>query len=259
MQGLIAAILIIGGAGAYAAIGVIVTRKLIRHQIAEGHNDVLVPLFLTAGVIYAVLVGFLVVAVWESYDAAHANIADEATTLVPLYRLTNGMQPEHGAAMRELIREYAEQVVRDEWPTLATAHPGSSKARKAIGDMDRSFAAMTPEVKAADAQINAEFLRTISVIVAERNKRLMQAGEELPWIMWLGAVGGGVIVIAMSFILYMDRRWPHVAMATVMAALIGTLLFMVLLLSRPFAGPMALDSAPFESTLKVFNDIDRGN
>lgn len=41
--------------------GTIVVRKLIHRHIAEGHNDVLVPLFLTAGVIYAVLLGFMVV------------------------------------------------------------------------------------------------------------------------------------------------------------------------------------------------------
>jgi hypothetical protein len=63
----------------------------------------------------------------------------------------------------------------------------------------------------------------------------------------------------MSFLPYMDNRWPHVRMASVMSALIGLLLFMMLVLSKPFVGPLALDPAPFDAAILTFDDIDRGN
>ncbi len=259
MTAILLGILIIGGMGLFAGGGVVLARKFVQHDVREGHNDVLVPLFLTAGVIYAVLIGFMVVAVWETYDAAHATVSEEATTLVPAYRLTNGMSQKHGDEARAQIRDYAHRVIEEEWKTLSTEHPGSSHARKDIGDLFRGYANLDPAVLAAHSQINAEFLRTVSGIVAARNKRLMEASEGLPPIMWFGSIGGGVIVIGMSFILYMDRRWPQVMMTTVLGLLIGTLLFIMVLLNRPFAGPLALTAEPFEATLKVFDDIDRGN
>jgi hypothetical protein len=41
--------------------------------------------------------------------------------------------------------------------------------------------------------------------------------------------------------------------------LFGTLLFIMALFSRPFVGPLAIDSAAFEQSLSVFDDVDRGN
>ena len=109
---LLLALVFVGGAVAYAVLGVLATRRYVHHHVAEGHNDVLVPLFLTAGVIYAVLLGFMVVGEWEFADAAHANVAEEAALLVPLYRQTLVMDPGKGDEMRKAIRDYAEDVVK---------------------------------------------------------------------------------------------------------------------------------------------------
>jgi len=98
--------------------GTIVVRKLIQHHIAEGHNDVLVPLFLTAGVIYAVLLGSMVVGEWESYDAARANAGEEAAVHVPLYRQTTVLYAHGRDEMRKVLREYAEHVAQG-WQRFA--------------------------------------------------------------------------------------------------------------------------------------------
>ena len=58
MDGVVLAVLIIGGAVLYGVLAVHVGRRIAHKHVGEGHNDVLVPVFLTAGVIYAVLLGF---------------------------------------------------------------------------------------------------------------------------------------------------------------------------------------------------------
>src|SRR5476649_629827 len=111
MSWLLLAILCVGGAILFAVAGVFIGRKVLHHKVQEGHNDVMVPLFLTAGVIYAVLLAFIVIAMWESYDNAKANTAEEASLMVPLYRDSLSMAPEKGAEMRLLLHQYAEGVI----------------------------------------------------------------------------------------------------------------------------------------------------
>ena len=253
------AIVIVGGTVAFCVIGVLLGRTLIRNHVAAFHNEVMISLFAAAGVVYAVLLGFLVVVVWQAYDSAHRNLADEAATLVPLYRLTYGMEAKEGAEMRDLIRRYADAVINDEWPTLGTSRAGSYTARKAIGDIDRVFARMDPLTKQADLQIDQEFLHTKSKVVADRNERLLEAGDTVPWVLWLGAVGGGAIVMMMSFFIYMERAWPHLLMVGLMGSLIGLLLFIMAMLSKPYTGPLALGPDHFRYAVQVMNDDDRGD
>ena len=248
---------VIGLSAFYAMVGVALVRRVLHGRVREGHNDVLVPLFLTAGTLYAVLLGFLVIAVWENYGEAKGNAAEEASTLATLYRQTNGMPSSEQREMRTSLREYAEAVAGDEWRIQAATGGASPKARKALADMYRSFGSM-PRADAS-ASISVEFLQTLRTVASDRNRRTLQASEGLPAVLWFGILLGGAVVVGMSFLLYMDVTWPHVLASGLMAALIGTLLFITVLLNRPFAGPLALSPEAFEHSVSVFAAVDKGN
>lgn len=257
MDPVLLGIAVIGASALYASAGVLLGRRAIQQRVREGHNDVLAPLFATAGVIYAVLLGFLVVVVWESYDNAKANISEEATQLTTAYRLTAGMRhPQERTMMRAALREYTDAVMKDEWKTQSATGKASQLARAAMGKLYAAFHVMP--LDQSGSQINGEFLRSISAITLERNRRIVQAGESLPWILWFGLVLGGAIVIGMTFILYMEVAWPHVLVSSILAALIGSLLYVTIVLNSPFTGPMALRPEPFEYAFDLYNAVDQG-
>jgi hypothetical protein len=218
---------------------------------------VLVPIFLTAGTIYAVFVAFLVVAVWESYDAAHANVAEEASGLATLYRSSTGMEKASGDELRTLIREYTEAVITDEWQIQAATGGASPKARAAGLGMYRMFSHIDPAVRVADTAVEQNALTLITTIQADRNKRTLQAGESLPGIMWVASIGSGVLVLFLSFFLYRERTWPQVFASSVMATMVALLLSITFVLSRPFVGGMALQPEAFEHSMGVYDSVDK--
>ena len=250
---------IVGGTVLFAISALTIARRIIRARTGAFHNEVVIALYGGASVMYAVLLGFMVVVIWQAYDTAHKNVGDEAANLVALYRLTYGLEAKEGAQMRSLVRGYTTAVIYEEWPTFGTATPGSNKARKVLGDIDRLFATMAGPVKAADAQVDAEILRTKSVIVSERNIRLIQASDSIPWVIWLGAFGGGFIIIVMSCFIDMERPMPHFLMTGMMSTLIGLLIFIVVSLSQPFTGALPLSTKHFRQALAIMDDVDQGN
>ena len=254
-------LLMVFGPVLYAVAGVYVSRKILHGRVQEGHNDVCVPIFLNAGVIFAVLIGFVVVAVWESYDTAKTTVATEATALVPLYRASGNLPPEAGDKIREITREYIHQVIEDEWPLQAKDGKASSKARKQVGDLIRSFGngTITSDMKKSFPLSCSVLMQSITEVVNDRNKRNLEANEDLPVIMWFTILGSALVIVSMSFIIYMEKAVPHMIMAGLMAALIGLLLFTCCILSQPFRGPLAIQPESFEKTLTVLDDVDRGN
>jgi hypothetical protein len=243
-------------AGLYAGL-IWSARHFVKRHVREGHNEVLIPIFLTAGTIYAVLLAFVVIAVWEAHDAANANAAEEASTLATMYRQTTGMPPDERREMRGLLREYTEAVVSQEWQIQAKTGGASPNARHLVAETYRVFGRLTPAE--ASAPISVEFLRAFSVVAADRNRRTLEADEQLPNILWFVLLLGAAIVIGMTFFLYMQVFWLHYVISGAMAFLIGTLLIMILLLNRPFTGPLAVDAGSFEHSLGVYDSVDRGN
>ena len=251
------AIVIVALVGFFAAYGVVVwlVRRFVKGHVREGHNDVLVPLFLTAGTLYAVLLAFLVIAVWETHGAADENASEEASTLATLYRQTAGMPSGERRELRALLREYTDAVIDDEWPIQAKTGGRSEKARNAVTDIYAALGQLNPADR--NSPQTAEFLRTFDVVAADRNRRGLQANQQLPGVLWIGLLAGATIVVAMSFFLYMDVFWPHFVMSGLMTALVLTLLIITYLLNRPFSGPLAIDAGAFENARQVYASVDR--
>ena len=244
-------------AGAFAFTGVMTVRRLARRHLGAGGADMCAAIFQTGGTLYSVFLAFLVVAVWQSHGAAHANAAEEASLLCTLYRGSSAMELDSGKAMRVLIRRYTHAVIEDEWPIQARTGGASESARAAGLGMFRLFSALPPKTRQADAAVDQMQLGLIAQIQADRNKRTLQADESLSPLIWATALANGLLVLVISFFLEADRVWIHVALSGLLAVMIATLLSVIFILDRPFGGLMPLQPDAFAHSLAVYDSVDR--
>ncbi|MBV8091654.1 MAG: DUF4239 domain-containing protein [Acetobacteraceae bacterium] len=240
----------------FATAGVWLGHRFLRGRIAEGHHEVLLALFQTGGTLHAVFLAFLVVAVWQSYDTARGNVAEEASALATLYRTSAGMEVNTGGELRKLLRQYVQAVIEDEWAVQAKSGSASPRARAAGLAMYRLFGREGLASKQNDSAINAAALEIIAQIQSDRNKRTLQSEDSLPAIIWFAAIGSGTIVLAMSFFLISEQVARQMILTSIIASTIALLLCTTFALSRPFFGPLALQPEPFKHSLQVFDAVD---
>ena len=242
----------------YTACGVAITRRLIRRHVSESHNEVLVPIFLTGGTIYAVFLAFLVVSVWALHDGTHADVADEASGLATMYRASAGMEPISGNQLRHMIRTYTEDVIDNEWPIQEAGGGTSDTARTLAVNMFQLFGNLNAAAQKQDSLIDQTQLQLLTQTLAARNTRVLEAGESLSAVMWIAAIASGALVIAMTFFLYMRTQWLQILLASFLSTMICMMLCITYMLSHPFAGPLAISSDAFKHSMFVYDNVDLG-
>ena len=108
-----------------SVLGLIVTRRFVSQARLEKANTVSEQVFTLAGVLYAVLVAFVVVVVWEQFDQAQQATESEATAISDLLRDSEGFpaaaQP---AVLSEPLRADAGNLVekQGQWRRRGCSH-----------------------------------------------------------------------------------------------------------------------------------------
>ena len=101
------------------------------------------------GVAYAVLLGLMVVAVWQRWGEAESTVTGEANELATIVLLANGLPEAEGRHIQELARSYAREVVYEEWQLMARGED-SPEAWAILDEMRGSIQTLDP---ATDSQM----------------------------------------------------------------------------------------------------------
>jgi uncharacterized membrane protein YgaE (UPF0421/DUF939 family) len=135
--------LFVGMAILVAIAGMLLVRRSVTLSLLESHNEVAGFIYAVVGVIYAVLLTFVVVTVWERFDHAQATVEQEANTLTDLFRNAQAFSEETRDRPQGQIRAYVETVLREEWTTMARGE-ASPAARQALHRLWQDYLEVEP-------------------------------------------------------------------------------------------------------------------
>src|ERR671917_1517460 len=98
--------------------GLVLVQRLVSIEVRQPHNDVAGFIYAVVGVAYAVLLGLILIAVWEQWEAAKLTADDEASEVAEVFWIANRLPQPEGRHIQELARSYAQVVVEEEWPLM---------------------------------------------------------------------------------------------------------------------------------------------
>src|ERR1700684_686416 len=111
-------ILVVLGCTLASLIFVWILNRVWPAERRRDHNDVIGWQVGVLGTTYAVIMGFMLYAVWSSYQDAEINAEAEANCLVSVYRLADGLTAAQREQVHQLARRYATIVIDEEWPVM---------------------------------------------------------------------------------------------------------------------------------------------
>jgi Protein of unknown function (DUF4239) len=233
-----------------AVAGVCIIRCRVHYSILKEDHEVAGFLYSMVGVIYAVLLAFITIVVWEQYRDAQNYVQQEAVRVSNLLRDAQVFPDPVRKKLRGKLLAYGRAVVSDEWNTMAKRQP-SPLASKAYEDIWETIYEIQPETERERA-FYRESITRLNELSGIRRSRLLSSQSRIPSLLWVLLAGGAAISIAYTYMFGMKNRWVHVLTAGSLAGLIGFVLFLILALSSPFSGSLLISPDPLESVLQLW-------
>jgi hypothetical protein len=200
--------------------------------------------FAFLGTAFAVLLAFVVLEAFGSFNDARTGAESEATSLVELSRTSEFFR----SADRELLAGrlicYARAVIEDEWPAMREGERSPQVQRwvETLGAALRRIDVRTPKQEAAFLQL----LEQEANRVEARRMRLSEATRDLPAPVWVILGLGAGLTLGFA-LLFADRRESFLVQGSIIAA-IGALVTAGLLLVWFLDNPYADESGSIKPT-----------
>jgi hypothetical protein len=112
------AFLLILGFVTIALIGQYAVNKMVKQEVLELHHSAGEAMMGVVGTLFSVLLGFMVASAMDKYHDAQMRGEQEASNVASLFRTARGFSDIDRPRIRQLCREYVDDVIQNEWPQM---------------------------------------------------------------------------------------------------------------------------------------------
>ena len=243
------------GSGALAVAGLLAFHALVPHKLRSLHNDLAGFVLAIVGVIYAVLLAFIAVAVWQNYTDVDNLVQMEANLVGDLYQDTISLPPDTAQQLRRNLFDYTETVVQKEWPHMMASTPTHQRGWKILGSFHLTLSQLKPQ-DGPTLAVQTEMLGTLDKLYDVRRGRFHAASAGLPSIVWWNLVVGAAILVVFSYLFGAPRLAMHGVMVGLLGSSIGLVLMLIVLLNNPFVGRSHVSVQPFQALTMAVETMD---
>lgn len=225
---------------AVAVVAHAVIQRSRAYDSFSAHNEVAGFLLTMVGVVYAVVLGFVVIVVWQRYTAAEGYVDDEASAVANAYRLSSGLPAATRVPIRADVRAYIDDVVQREWPLMQRGvMPGTSTV---LEDAAHRVDTLQPASRGA-GNVQEAMMDAFERVFDARRLRLSAIAPSVKPVLWLALVLGGTVMLGFAYLFGTRNRGAQLAMTGAITAIMALLILVVVEFDTPYNGSVEIQPA----------------
>lgn len=238
--------LVVGAFVLFALVGQFVVGRFLPRWFGDkDYNDIVGQYLSAAGVFFGITLGLISVATWENFGAVDTAVSNEASSLGVLYRCLSQYPEPHRTLLVDQLRAYTRREIDVSWPKQRQGVTPGTIGNTLISRLHSDLAQFEPKTEGQKA-LHSETLHRFSVMVESRRQRLTGVTTQLPSIVWLVVAGGSILNLALMWLLVVEKKALHYLLNTLLAALLGLLVFLLAIMDHPFRGTYSVGPDAFE-------------
>jgi hypothetical protein len=225
-----------------------VRRRYSPEELKENH-EVAAIIFGAFGWLYAVVVAFVVFVTWSGFDEANKNLQLEVSQALDIFNDAEAFTGPVGNNVRHAIINYMESVANHELPMMESENMelySSSSLRnlRQLLNSPDSFVVPNKELYSAS-------LRRVDSLMEYRRLRIFSGRNNVPSLIWLVLVVGGVITVANTYFFGMKHTRVQAFMTATLTIMLTLVLYLIFVLDHPFTGTNRVSEDPLQQALAI--------
>ena len=245
---IVSLLLVCGVTACFAVGGLYLVRKRYPEEVLKENHEVAAIIFNAFGVLYAVVVAFVVFVTWTGYDDATKNLQMEASEAIDVFHSAEAFPEPMRNEIRQGLVDYANSVYAVELKSMAS---GEVKLHSALLKKVLAVFDAADDKSLANRDVYLESLRRVNDLAEYRRLRIFAGNNTMPSMLWLVLLVGGLITVLYTYFFGMKNIGAQYAMTAALTIMISLILLVIYMLDHPFTGANRVSIKPLTEAIEL--------
>ncbi len=253
--------------GAVAAGLSLFVNKIFPDENRADDTEAIGFIFCVVGVLYAIVLAFVLIDVWTKFTAAGDAASAEATALVEEYRYAETLPDAQRFQIQRLARDYATHVIGVEWQRMDRRESVGLEGYGILDELRAAVQNSRPEVSGPQDNVVTEeagpsaWSYAVSqgdVLAQARDVRIAAAREGIPSVVWFVLIGGLILSVGQAFVFKVGGIVTQLVLTVGLTVMTTLILWSVFQLEYPFSRQLNVEPDAFEFAVARFAQLSGG-
>jgi hypothetical protein len=217
----------------------------------QTQHDVADPLSQVVGMMFAILLGFMVGDAMQRFANARSIVQQESASLADVLRLSIGLPDATRDKIRKLCLDYADEVVHHEWALMAKKSV-SKKAWDDYVEITYTCAKYNP-VTQGQSNVQQCIIPAVVSLGDNRRMRVESLNSSLPAVLWYVLFIGAVATIIFTYFFAAHHLRTQIVMVSIVSLVLCLNIFLLASYDDPFSGDICIHPTTFERDYERFS------